>query len=69
MTKRYTLSMETDDGSMEAPYWSTNRKADALRAAKRAAAASSCSDVVRIWVDDTRTELGIASFKTPHAQN
>jgi hypothetical protein len=65
MTKRYTLSMETDDGSMEAPYWSTSRKADALRAAKLAAKNSACPDVVRIWVDDTRTDIGIASFKVP----
>ena len=68
MTKRYALRMETDDGSIEDAYHHMSRKADAIREAKRAAKDTSCTDVVRIWVDDIRSEMGIASFKTKYCK-
>lgn len=60
---RYALRMETADGTLEDAYHTMPRKADAIRAARAAAKASVCQDVVRYWVDDTSTELGIASFE------
>ena len=68
MNARYALRMETADGTLEDAYHCMSRKDDALRAAKRAAKTSACVDVTRIWVDDTRTGLGVASFTTDHAR-
>lgn len=67
MPNRYALRMETTDGTLEPAFHHMNRKADAIRAARKAAAETVCSDVVRVHVDDTRTELAVASFPTPHA--
>lgn len=66
MTK-YGVRYETADGTIEDAFHVTTRKADALRTARYAAKTTSCADVVRVWVDDLCTELGIASFKTKHA--
>jgi len=63
MTARYALRMETADGTLEAAYHFMPRKADAIAAARRAAKSSVCPDVVRIWVDDTKTELGVQAFE------
>lgn len=60
---RYALRMETADGTLEDAYHTMPRKADAIRAARVAAKSSACPDVVRFWVDDTATEIGIASFE------
>ena len=60
---RYALRMELADSTLEEAYHFMSRKADAIRAAKWAAKNSADMDVVRIWVDDTCTDLGIASFK------
>lgn len=62
MPDRYALRMETADGTLEPAYHHMPRKADALKAAKRAAKDTICQDVVRIWVDDTKTETGVQSF-------
>jgi len=35
------------------------RKDDAIRAAKLAARDTACLDIVRVHVDDTRTDLGV----------
>lgn len=66
MNARYALRMETADGTLEDAYHCMSRKADALRAAKWAAKNMSCADVVRVWVDDTKTELGVAHFNVVH---
>lgn len=66
-TARYALRFETADGTLEEPYHHMSRKADAIAAARRAARDVVSPDVVRVWVDDTRTELGIASFETRHS--
>lgn len=63
MTERYALRMETADGTLEAAYHFMARKADAIEAARRAAQDVVSPDVVRIWVDDTKTELGVKAFE------
>ena len=67
-TARYALRMETADGTLEEAYHCMSRKADAIRAARHAAKNSASPDVVRIHVDDTKTELGIAAFSTGRGQ-
>lgn len=64
---RYALRFETVDGTLEDAYHHMNRKAEAIAAARRAARDVASPDIMRVWVDDTRTELGIASFETRHA--
>ncbi len=66
MAARYALRMETADGTLEAAYHHLNRKDDAIRAARKAAKETICPDVVRFWVDDDATGLGIASFATQY---
>jgi len=56
---RYALRMETADGTLEDAYHFMACKADAIRAAKNAAKNTSCADVVRFHVDDTKTEIGV----------
>ncbi len=60
---RYALRMETADGTIEDAYHHVGRKDWALTAARRAAKECVCQDVVRNWVDDTKTDLGVASFE------
>lgn len=57
---RYALCMEFADGTVDEPYHHMTRKADAIRAARRAVKGTICPDLVRIWVDDTRTGVGMA---------
>lgn len=64
MTKRYALRMEIADGTILEAYHHMDRKADAIAAARRNAKDTASSDIVRIWVDDTKTELGVKSFDT-----
>lgn len=59
---RYALRMETADGTLEDAYHYVARKDWALTAARRAAKDCISADVVRVWVDDTKTDLGIAAF-------
>lgn len=66
MTK-YGIRFETADGTLEEAFHVTTRKADAIRAAKFAAKNTICTDVVRVWVDNLCTEIGIASFNTRFA--
>ena len=65
--KKYGIRFETADGTVEDPFHTTSRKADAIGAAKRAAKETVCTDVVRVWVEDLCADLGIASFKTRFA--
>lgn len=64
MTARYALRMEIADSTLLEAYNHMNRKADAIAAARRNAKDIVSSDIVRIWVDDTKTELGVKSFDT-----
>lgn len=66
MTK-YGVRYETADGTLEDAFHVTTRKADAIRAARSAAKNTVCTDVVRVWVDNLCTELGVASFNTKFA--
>lgn len=59
---RYALRYETSDGTLEPAWHHMARKADAIRAARSAAASCACPDVVRVHVDDTKSELAVASF-------
>lgn len=63
MNARYALRMETVDGTLEDAFHFVARKDWALTAARRAASDCICPDVVRIWVDDTKTELGVKAFE------
>lgn len=60
---RYAIRLETADGTLEDAAYTVARKADAIRSARSWSKTCACSDVVRIHVDDTTTELGIAAFK------
>ena len=60
---RYALRFETADGTIEEAYHFMDRKADAIAAARRAAKDTVCADVVRIWVDDMKTDLGVKAFE------
>lgn len=62
MAARYALRYEIEDGTLESPWHHMPCKADALRAARRAAKDCACPDVVRVHVDDTRTDSGVAAF-------
>ena len=62
-TARYALRMETADGTLEDAYHFVARKADAIKFARQHSKTTACADVVRFWVDDTKTELGVASFE------
>jgi hypothetical protein len=64
---KYGVRYETADGTLEDALHVTTRKADAIRFAKIAAKTTVCVDVVRVWVDDLCTEMGVASFKTRFA--
>lgn len=64
MTARYALRMEIADSTLLEAYHHMARKADAIAAARRNAKDIVSSDIVRIWVDDTKTELGVTSFDT-----
>lgn len=64
MNARYALRMEISDSTILEAYHHVARKADAIAAARRAAKDIVSSDIVRIWVDDTKTELGVKSFDT-----
>lgn len=68
MTARYALRMEIMDGTLEDAFHFMARKDWALAAARRAAADCVSPDVVRIWVDDTKTELGVKSFDVNRAE-
>jgi hypothetical protein len=60
---RYAIRLETADGTLEEAAYTVARKADAIRSAKAWAKTCACADVVRVHVDDTATELGIAAFE------
>lgn len=62
-TARYALRMETADGTLEVAYHHIARKAWAISAARHAAKSCVSPDVVRIWVDDTKTDLSVKSFE------
>lgn len=59
---RYAIRLETEDGTLEDAVYTMSRKAEAIRAARNWSKTCACPDVVRIHVDDTATELGIAAF-------
>ncbi|WP_313666116.1 hypothetical protein [Shinella sp.] len=64
MTARYAIRFELADSTILAAHHHLARKADAIASARRAAKDIATSDIVRIWVDDTKTELGVTSFET-----
>jgi hypothetical protein len=60
---RYAIRLEIADGTLEDAAFTMPRKVDAISAARRWSKTCACDDVVRVHVDDTRTELGIAAFE------
>lgn len=63
MTARYAIKLELADNSLE-PFVEDTNKASALRRARRIAAdyGRHPTDVVAVWVDDNKTELGVQRF-------
>jgi len=59
---RYAIKLETADGTLEDAAYTMARKADAIRSARNWSKTCACPDVVRVHVDDTTTDLGIAAF-------
>lgn len=66
MPPRYALRMELADSTLEEAFHRVRRKDWAIAAARRIAANRIDRNVVRVWVDDTTTQLGIASFEVCH---
>lgn len=60
---RYAIRCETADGTLEEPFHHMTRKDWALKSARNAAKCTVRSDVVRVWVDDTNTGLGVQAFE------
>ena len=60
---RYAIRLETADGTLEDAAYTVARKVDAMRSARSWAKTCACADVVRVHVDDTKTDLGIAAFE------
>lgn len=66
MIKRYALRFEDVDGTVEDPYFYVATKRDALRFARIGARGlSPYGTTVAIWVDDTKTDLGVKRFPRP----
>ncbi|PJR94785.1 hypothetical protein CN878_08865 [Ochrobactrum sp. 695/2009] len=63
MSARYAIRNELADGTLLDPSVCLPNKTVALRVARRVAKGILGADVVRVWVDDTKTDLGVASFE------
>lgn len=63
MNARYAIRNELADGTLLDPSVCLPNKATALQVARRVAKGILGADVVRVWVDDTKTELGIKAFE------
>jgi hypothetical protein len=59
MTDRYAIRTELKDGTLLEASAYLARKDIALRVACKLAKSTQADDVVRIWVDDTKTGLGV----------
>jgi uncharacterized protein YijF (DUF1287 family) len=62
--KKYGIRFEISDSTLLDAHNYFDRKADAVSAARRVAKDITAEDIVRVWVDNTATELGVASFET-----
>jgi hypothetical protein len=62
MTKRYAVRIELTDGTLEEAACYLDRKDTALKVA-REHAKSKPWGATRVWVDDTRTDLGVKTFE------
>ena len=60
MTHRYALRMEDADGTVDEPYLYASTKREAFRLAR--IAARHLVFAVAVWVDDTKTDLGVKRF-------
>lgn len=63
MNARYAIRNELADGTLLDPSVCLPNKTVALQGARRVAKGILGADVVRVWVDDTKTDLGVASFE------
>lgn len=63
MEKRYAIRNELADGTLLEPSVCVSSKAVALQVARNAANGVIGADVVRVWVDDKKTELGVKAFE------
>jgi len=60
MQKRYALRMEDPDNTVDEPYLYASTKREAFRMAR--IAARHLVFAVAVWVDDTKTDLGVKRF-------
>lgn len=65
MSKRYAIRLELDDGTILEPSSYLPTKALALRTARALVKGTWGNDVVAVWVDNTKTRLGLKRFPIP----
>lgn len=63
MNPRYAVRNELADGTLLEASVCLSNKSLALQVARSLAAGTLGADVVRVWVDDTKTELGVKAFE------
>ncbi|MCZ7496248.1 hypothetical protein O8B39_17245 [Agrobacterium rhizogenes] len=63
MNARYAIRNELRDGTLLDPSVCVSNKSIALQVARNAAKGTLGADVVRVWVDDMKTELGVKAFE------
>lgn len=63
MNARYAIRNELTDGTLLEPSTYVSNKAVALRVARNVAKGTLGADVVRVWVDDAKTDLGVKGFE------
>lgn len=63
MNKRYAIRFELADSTLLDPTSCAASKATAFQVARKLAKGPIGADVVRVWVDDKKTETGVKSFE------
>jgi hypothetical protein len=63
---RYAIRFEVKDGTLEEAIRFYSNKREALRLASALAKRISNGDDVAVWVDDTKTDLGVKRFAIKH---
>ncbi|WMW56228.1 hypothetical protein RE411_03345 [Agrobacterium pusense] len=63
MNDRYAIRFELADSTLLDPSSCVSSKAVALQVARMLAKGPIGADVVRVWVDDKKTETGVKAFE------
>lgn len=63
MNARYAIRYELADSTLLDPSSCIASKAIALQVARKLAKGPIGSDVVRVWVDDNKTQTGVKAFE------